>query len=124
VGQDLPQPFGPLGVGMAAELVALLVGLQERLLHHVGRVELAAQPRVEVQPVEVKGLVPGRSAELRLNGQRWGLFGELDRTSPEAAALKLRDAVTVAEVSLAPIIEAAVLVVNNWLQLEKKMVTV
>src|SRR5262249_24750393 len=49
VGQDLPQPGGALGLGAAAELPALLVSAGQGLLHHVGRIELAAQPRVEVE---------------------------------------------------------------------------
>jgi hypothetical protein len=32
VGQDLPQPGGELGLGLSAELVALLVGAKQRLL--------------------------------------------------------------------------------------------
>jgi hypothetical protein len=48
VRQRLPQPRQPLALAAAAELVTLIVRFEQRLLHHVGRVELAAQPRVEL----------------------------------------------------------------------------
>ncbi len=43
--------------------------------------------------------VPGRGAEVLVNGQLWGLIGELDRSVTDQ--LDLRDAVTVAELNLA-----------------------
>src|SRR5262249_4640207 len=48
VGEDRPQPGGPLGVGCAPELVAVLMGLQERLLDQVRGVELAPQARTDL----------------------------------------------------------------------------
>ncbi len=39
-GQDRPQPAGPFGLVVAPELLALLICLQQRLLHHVGGVDL------------------------------------------------------------------------------------
>src|SRR5262249_20195483 len=52
VRQRLPQPRQPLGLGRAAELFPFRVRFEERLLHHVGRVEFAAQPRVDVKARE------------------------------------------------------------------------
>jgi hypothetical protein len=49
VRQRLPQPRQPLALADAAELLALLVGFKERLLHHVGgnwsRIERTIGPR-------------------------------------------------------------------------------
>src|SRR5262249_40457084 len=39
-----------LGGGLAAELPAVLMGLDQGLLDHVGRIDLAGQARVELQP--------------------------------------------------------------------------
>src|SRR5207253_700646 len=44
------QPGHLLALAAAAELLLGLVGLGQRLLHHVGRVELAPQTRVELEP--------------------------------------------------------------------------
>ena len=66
VGQDAAQPAGLFGLGAAAELAAVLVGLDQRLLDHVRRIELAAQPRVELQPgqqVEVVAVVLHRTIQ-------------------------------------------------------------
>jgi hypothetical protein len=49
-GQDLAQPGGQLGLGLAPELRQGLVGLQQRLLDQVGGVQLGPQPRVQLQP--------------------------------------------------------------------------
>jgi hypothetical protein len=50
VRQDLPQPAGSLDVGRTAALGLVLVGLQQRLLDHVTRVQLGPQPWAEMQP--------------------------------------------------------------------------
>ncbi len=45
--QDPPQPGDQLGLGLALELVEVLVGFQQRFLDQVGRVGLAAQRGVD-----------------------------------------------------------------------------
>ncbi len=52
---------------------------------------------ISVRPSNVAQFAPGRGAEVLLNGEFWGWFGELDRSV--ADQLDLRDAVVVAEVS-------------------------
>jgi len=54
---------------------------------------------VTVQPSDVPQFVPGRGAEVLLNGKQWGWLGELDRSVTDR--LDLRDTVTVAELDLA-----------------------
>jgi hypothetical protein len=58
VSQDLPQPGSELGLGLTAELVALLVRLEQGLLHQVGRVELALQADVQLRRDEHAQVVP------------------------------------------------------------------
>ena len=53
---------------------------------------------VTVHPFESSQFVPGRGAEVFLNGQSWGWLGELDRAVTDQ--LSLRDAVSVAELDL------------------------
>ena len=53
---------------------------------------------VTVHPFESSQFVPGRGAEVFLNGQSWGWLGELDRAVTDQ--LSLRDAVSVAELEL------------------------
>jgi hypothetical protein len=48
--QDLPQPGRPFAVVVPAKLVTCLVRLEQRLLDDVRGIELAPQPRVQVQP--------------------------------------------------------------------------
>ena len=52
---------------------------------------------ISVRPSDVAQFAPGRGAEVLLNGEFWGWFGELDQSI--ADQLDLRDAVVVAEVS-------------------------
>src|SRR5262249_28531876 len=47
--QDFPQPAEELRVGLSAELAQGLMRLQQRLLHHVRRVESFPQPRIQLQ---------------------------------------------------------------------------
>jgi len=54
---------------------------------------------VILRPHESSQFVPGRGAEVVLNGQFWGWLGELDRSVTDQ--LDLRDAVSVAELDLA-----------------------
>ena len=54
---------------------------------------------VVVRAFDGQQFVPGRGAEVLLNGRVWGWLGELDRSVTDQ--LNLRDAVTVAELDLA-----------------------
>ena len=60
MAQERPQPGGALGVVGAAEPVALFQGSGQRLLHEVFRVELAAEPAVELHPRQQEQVVPER----------------------------------------------------------------
>jgi hypothetical protein len=81
VGQDAAQPAGLLGRRVAAELLAVLVRLDQRLLHDVGRIDLAGQARVELEPrqqVQVVAVVlDGSRRRLRGSGHA-RLPGERD----------------------------------------------
>src|SRR5262249_36967319 len=48
--QDLPQPGRLFGRALAAELLPRRVGLEQRLLHQVGWVELGLEARIELEP--------------------------------------------------------------------------
>ena len=61
-----------------------------------GRVNPAA--RIELKEFAGREFVPGRGAEVWLNGQFWGWMGELDRSVTNQ--LDLRDSVTIAELDL------------------------
>lgn len=105
-----PQPGNlesqPLMIGLVSgQSFSEIRGVLDAVVRSSG-----ASPELELKPIEVKGLVRGRAAEVLLNGRRWGVLGELDRVDGAAASLKLRDPVTVAEFTLAPVIEAAVLI--------------
>lgn len=70
-----------------------LKGVVEQL---AGRINPSAT--VAVRPFESPQFVPGRGAEVLLNGTFWGWLGELDRSV--TSQLDLRDAVTIAELDL------------------------
>ncbi|WP_166830683.1 phenylalanine--tRNA ligase subunit beta [Thalassoroseus pseudoceratinae] len=71
-----------------------LKGVLETLAKRVNRTVT-----LEVKPSGIPQFIPGRGAEVLLNGEMWGWLGELD---PEVGdRLSLQDPVTVAEVSLA-----------------------
>ncbi len=53
---------------------------------------------VTVKPAQIAEFVPGRGAEVYLNGTLWGWLGELNRSVTDAVDLK--DAVTVAELDV------------------------
>ncbi|MBX3437079.1 MAG: phenylalanine--tRNA ligase subunit beta [Planctomycetaceae bacterium] len=57
---------------------------------------------VATQPADVSQFVPGRGAEVLLNGQPWGWAGQLDRKVTDR--LDLRDEVTAVEVRLSPLL--------------------
>ncbi len=75
-----------------------LKGILEQLVKQVNRDAV-----LTACSCEVPGFAPGRGAELQLNGKRWGWLGELDRSVSDQ--LDLRDAVTVAEFELTPLVE-------------------
>lgn len=54
---------------------------------------------LSTRPSDIAQFAPGRGAEVWLDGKHWGWLGELD--SAVAEELRLRDAVTVAELDLA-----------------------
>jgi phenylalanyl-tRNA synthetase beta chain len=66
----------------------------------VEQIAARVQPsaRIEVREFECPQFVPGRGAEILLNGQFWGWLGELDRSVTNQ--IDLRDSVTVAELDL------------------------
>ncbi len=72
---------------------AEMKGLVEQL---AARVNSSAV--VTAQPSSLTQFVPGRGAEVLLNGQSWGWLGELDRSVSDQ--LDLRDAVSIAELDL------------------------
>src|SRR5262249_36981284 len=57
-GEQAAQPGQELAVAPAAELVALAVGLQQRLLDHVGGVELGPDVRPELRPRPQQEVLP------------------------------------------------------------------
>jgi phenylalanyl-tRNA synthetase beta chain len=66
--------------------------------------------QVTTRPSAAPQFLPGRGAELLLDGQFWGWLGELDRDAPGLTDLKLRDALTVAELDLQRLADVADLV--------------
>jgi phenylalanyl-tRNA synthetase beta chain len=73
-------------------------GLVDALVQSVtGRAAVMARPS------HLAAFAPGRGAELLLNGDLWGWLGELHRRVTDS--LSLRDALTVAEVRLPPLLE-------------------
>ncbi len=75
-----------------------LKGILEQLVKQVNRDAV-----LTATACEVAGFAAGRGAELQLNGKHWGWIGELDRSVTDQ--LDLRDAVTVAEFELTPLVE-------------------
>jgi phenylalanyl-tRNA synthetase beta chain len=82
-------------------MVSLVSG---RSFHELkGVVELLASRvnpdcQVVMRPFECPQFIPGRGAEVVLNGQLWGWLGELDRSVTDQ--VDLRDAVAVAELDM------------------------
>jgi len=64
---------------------------------------IATTARVTVRPAELPGCLSGRSAEVLLNEEAWGWIGELDREAGSVRSFKLREAVTFAELNVAPL---------------------
>ncbi len=78
---------------------ATVRGLLDTLAHTIN-----ANSAVTAQPAGVPQFAAGRGAEVLLNGKPWGWLGELDRDVTDR--LDLRDAVTVCELDLGPLIDA------------------
>ncbi len=77
-----------------------LKGVVETLAHSVN-----SEAEVTVSPVAVSEFVEGRGAEVFLNGQSWGLIGEIDRAVSDR--IDLRDAVVAAELRVSVLEEQA-----------------
>ena len=84
-----PKTLGFVSGQSFAEIRGLLQAIAERV---------NPASKVTVRPSDVCQFVEGRGAQVLLNGEPWGCFGELDRSVTDQ--LDLRDACTVAEVSL------------------------
>ncbi len=84
-----PKTLGFVSGQSFAEIKGLLQAIAER----VNPASL-----ITVRPSDVSQFVEGRGAQVLLNGEPWGCFGELDRSVTDQ--LDLRDACTVAEVGL------------------------
>lgn len=82
-----------------------LRGVIEALARNVRRTA-----EVTVLPSTISQFLPGRGAEVRINGAPWGVLGELDRDADGVRELKLRDALTIAELDIQPLLDAADLV--------------
>ena len=93
--KSLPQPQSePMMIGLVSgRPFAEMKGVVEQL---AARINSAA--RVTCEPSSLPQFIPGRGAEVFLNGQLWGWLGELDRSVSDQ--LDLRDAVSVAELDV------------------------
>lgn len=88
----------PKVVGMVSGCSLIeMKGLLQAIAERVNRAST-----VSVKPSDVPQFVEGRGAEIFLNGESWGWFGELDRSVTDQ--LDLRDACVVAEFDL-PLLE-------------------
>lgn len=78
----------------------------------VDAVARAVRPDAEVSvgSLELPQFLPGRGAALSLNGANWGWMGEIDREADGVRTLKLRDNVTVAELDVRALLNAAELI--------------
>lgn len=90
---EQPEMLGVVTGRSFVELKGLLVEVAEAVRHGVA---------VTVQPREIPGLIPGRSVELLLDGEPWGVMGEI--TAEVRGALELRESAHVAEVRLLPLV--------------------
>jgi hypothetical protein len=54
----LPQPSRSLGSTLAVELIPRLVGLEQRLLDDVGRIEFCLPARIELKPRQQSQVIP------------------------------------------------------------------
>ena len=90
---EQPEMLGLVGGRSFVELKGLLVEVAESVRHGA---------TVTLRPCEVPGLVSGRAVELLLDGEQWGVLGEI---TPEVRnALELRETAHVAEVRLGALV--------------------
>lgn len=75
-------------------------GVLQAIAERVNRVST-----ITVKPSDVPQFVEGRGAEILLNGESWGCFGELDRSVTDE--LGLRDACVAAEIDLSLLEQSA-----------------
>lgn len=75
-------------------------GLLQAIAERVNRVST-----ITVKPSDVPQFVEGRGAEILLNGESWGCFGELDRSVTDE--LGLRDACVAAEIDMSLLEQSA-----------------
>jgi phenylalanyl-tRNA synthetase beta chain len=104
---DASDPLGqPRRIGIVGGRSYLeLRGVLECLARSVRR-----SAEVSVRPSDIAQFIPGRGAEVWLKDAPWGVLGELDREADGLRELKLRDAVTVAELDVQPLLDASELV--------------
>jgi len=93
--KSLPQSQSePMMIGLVSgRPFAELKGVVEQLAARIN-----SSAKVTCEPSSLPQFIPGRGAEVFLNGQSWGWLGELDRSVSDQ--LDLRDAVSVAELDV------------------------
>jgi phenylalanyl-tRNA synthetase beta chain len=104
---DSSDPAGqPRRIGIVGGRSYLeLRGVVEALARSIRRTA-----EVSVRNCGIAQFLAGRGAEVWLNDAPWGVLGELDREADGVRELKLRDAVTVAELDVQPLLDTAELV--------------
>ncbi len=96
-----PRRIGIVGGRSYLELRGVIEGLARSIRRSVA---------VTVRPSGIPQFLSSRGAEVLLNDVPWGVLGELDREADGVRDLKLRDAVTIAELDIQPLLDAANLV--------------
>ena len=93
--KSLPQSQSePMMIGLVSgRPFADMKGVVEQLAARIN-----SSAKVSCEPSSLPQFIPGRGAEVFLNGQSWGWLGELDRSVSDQ--LDLRDAVSVAELDV------------------------
>lgn len=93
--KSLPQSQSePMMIGfVSGRPFAEMKGVVEQLAARIN-----SSAKVTCEPSSLPQFIPGRGAEVFLNGQLWGWLGELDRSVSDQ--LDLRDAVSVAELDV------------------------
>ena len=93
--KSLPQSQSePMMIGLVSgRPFAEMKGVVEQLAARIN-----SSAKVMCEPSSLPQFIPGRGAEVFLNGQSWGWLGELDRSVSDQ--LDLRDAVSIAELDV------------------------
>ena len=91
-----PKVVGMVSGSSLVEMKGLLQAIAERV---------NPVSTITVKPSDVSQFVEGRGAEILLNGEHWGWFGELDRSVTDQ--LDLRDACVAAEIDLSLLEQSA-----------------